>query len=98
MGFYCALSSVKNKAECYYSMLQSVHKNLTISLSSGDKDVVFSYKLFLDENHQYHGHDKSLPLNRCLELHVKNYNSLVLNHLLQSQTSEDSDVDLFLEL
>ncbi|KDR22643.1 hypothetical protein L798_12776 [Zootermopsis nevadensis] len=65
--------------------------------NSGDKDVFFSYKLFLEENHQYHKQDKSLPPNRCLDLHVENYDSLALNHLLQSKTSEDSDVDMFLE-
>jgi hypothetical protein len=67
-------------------------------LSSGDKDVIFAYKLFLDENHQYRGHEKSQPENRSHNLHAENYNSLALKHLLQSQTSEDSDVDLFLEL
>lgn len=77
--------------------------NLCIKISqflcpSGDKDVVFSYRLFLDENHQYHEHNKSLPLNRCLDHHVEDYNSFTLNYLLQSQTSENSDVDLFLEL
>jgi hypothetical protein len=70
---------------------------LTVSLSSGDKDVVYCYKLFLDENHQYHGHTKSLPPNQCLDVCVENCSSIALKHLLQLQASEESDVDIFLE-
>jgi hypothetical protein len=70
---------------------------LTISLSSGDKDVGVSYKRFLDENHQYYAHDKSQPPNQCVNLHVDNFSSPALKHLLQSQASDESDVDMFID-
>jgi len=71
---------------------------LTISLSSGDKDVGVSYKCFLDENHQYYAHEKSQPPNQCVNLHVDNFSSPALKHLLQSQASDESDVDMFIDL
>jgi hypothetical protein len=52
----------------------------------------------MDENHQYHAHDKSQPLNQYGNLHVENCNSLALKHLLQSQASDESDVDMFTDL
>jgi hypothetical protein len=68
-----------------------------IFLSSGDQDVVSSYKRFLHENHQYSGHDRSMPQNHSFELHIENFSNIALKHLLQSQASEESDMDLFLE-
>ena len=57
-----------------------------------------SYKCFLDENHQYYAHEKSQPPNQCVNLHVDNFSSPALKHLLQSQASDESDVDMFIDL
>lgn len=65
--------------------------------NSGDQDAISSYKRFLHENHQYSGHDRSVPQSNSSELHIENCNSLALKHLLQSQASEESDVDFFTE-
>jgi hypothetical protein len=59
--------------------------------------VSFSYKRFLDENHQYYVDDKSQPPNQHVNLHVDNCNSPALTHLLQSQASDESDVDMFID-